>query len=120
MDFQLYIVREWKTAELLDRLQNGANRGKGGAVVHSACGRIGLGIACKEETSRMKNDSVKSSGRKKIMFGLRKTVYFQKSFFNNNSSSNDVDGSNNNINIVSTCTWGNIKSQLFLCLTTTQ
>jgi hypothetical protein len=63
---------------LLNRLQNGTHRGKGGAADHSIHGRMGLRTACKEETSRMKNVCTDSSGVKNYVFGLRKTVYSQK------------------------------------------
>jgi hypothetical protein len=33
---------EWRTAELLDGLQNGTQRGKGGAADHATHGRMGL------------------------------------------------------------------------------
>jgi hypothetical protein len=39
------------------------HRGKVGAADQSTHGRMGLGTACKEETSRM-NISIESSGRK--------------------------------------------------------
>jgi hypothetical protein len=41
-------------------------------------GRMGLGTACKGETSRMKNVSIESYGAKKIMSRLRKTVLTEK------------------------------------------
>jgi hypothetical protein len=69
------MVCERTTAGLLDRLQNGTHRGKGGEADQSTHGRIGLGTACKEETSRMRNVSSERSGAKKNVFGLRKTVY---------------------------------------------
>jgi hypothetical protein len=39
---------KWRTAELLDRLQNGIHRGNGGAADQSTDGRMGLWTACKE------------------------------------------------------------------------
>jgi hypothetical protein len=61
---------EWWTAELLERLQNGTHRGKGGTADQSTYGRMGLGAACKEETSRM-NVSIESSrgGKKNMSLG---------------------------------------------------
>jgi hypothetical protein len=50
-----------ETAKLLDRLQNRIHREKGDAVDQSIHGRMGLGIAYKGETLRMKNVSIKSS-----------------------------------------------------------
>jgi hypothetical protein len=38
---------------------------------------MGLGTACKEETSRMKNVLIERSGRKK-MSGFRKTIHRKK------------------------------------------
>jgi hypothetical protein len=52
---------EWRIAKLLDRLQNGTHRGD-----QSIHGRMGLGTACKEETSRMKNVLILSSGGRKL------------------------------------------------------
>jgi hypothetical protein len=49
-------------------LHNGTHRGKAGAADQSTQGRMGLGTARKEETSRVKNVSIESSGGKiKIM-----------------------------------------------------
>jgi hypothetical protein len=59
------MVREWRTADMLDRLQNGTRRGNGDKADQSAHGGIGLRTACKEETSRMKNVSIESPGAKK-------------------------------------------------------
>jgi hypothetical protein len=72
---------EWKTAELLDGLQNGTHKGTAGASDQSIHGRMGLGTACKEETLRMKNISIENSGWEKIVFGLRKSVYPQKNSY---------------------------------------
>jgi hypothetical protein len=58
--------------ELLDRLQNGTHRGKGGAADHSACGGMELGTACKADSSGMEHVSIKSSRRKDCVFVLRK------------------------------------------------
>jgi hypothetical protein len=58
------MASDWRTAELLDRLQNGNHRGKGGVADQSIHGRIRLGTACKGETSKMKNVSIESSGGK--------------------------------------------------------
>jgi hypothetical protein len=64
-------------------LQNGIQREKGGAADQSACGRMELGTASKEETSRMMNVWIENSGGKNnYVFGLKKTVYSQKNFFN--------------------------------------
>jgi hypothetical protein len=43
-------------------------------------------MGCKEKTSRIKNVLIGSSGGKKVVLGLRKTVYSQNSFFNNNNN----------------------------------
>jgi hypothetical protein len=73
---------EWRTAELLNRLQNGTRRGKGDAANQSIHGRIGLGIACKEETSRMKNISNESSGGKKLCVWIEENcVFTEKSLY---------------------------------------
>jgi hypothetical protein len=58
---------EWRTAELLERLQVGTHRGKGGVADQSIHGRMGLGTVCKGETLRMKNVLIESAGRKKKM-----------------------------------------------------
>jgi hypothetical protein len=44
-------------------------------------GRIGLGTACKEYTSRMKYFSIDNSGGKNYVNGLRKIAYTQKNSF---------------------------------------
>lgn len=59
----------WRTAELLDSLQNEIYRGKGDVADQSTHGRMGLGAAFKKETSRMKNVSVESSGGKIMTLG---------------------------------------------------
>jgi hypothetical protein len=46
-------------------LQNGTQRGTGGAAEQLARGRMGLGTTCKRVTSRMKNISIETSGSKK-------------------------------------------------------
>jgi hypothetical protein len=51
---------------LLDRLQDGTHRGKGGAADQSIHGRMGLGTVCKEEMLRMKNVSIMRSGGRKL------------------------------------------------------
>jgi hypothetical protein len=51
---------------LLDRLQNGTHRGKGGMADQSIHRRVGLGTAHKGETSRMKNVLIVSSGGRKL------------------------------------------------------
>jgi hypothetical protein len=62
-------------AELLGRLQNVTDRGKGGATNHSIHERMGFGTARKEETSRT-NVSIERSGvRGTYVFALRKTVF---------------------------------------------
>jgi hypothetical protein len=58
---------EGRTAELIARLENGTHRGRSGAADRSTHGRMGLGTAYKEETSRIKNVSIESSGKKKNM-----------------------------------------------------
>jgi hypothetical protein len=59
------MVCEWRTADLLDRLQNGTHRGNGGEADQSTHGRTGKGTACKQEVSRMRNILIESSGVKK-------------------------------------------------------
>jgi hypothetical protein len=76
---------DWNAAELPDGLQNGTHRGTGVAADSSTHGRMGLGTTCREETLRMKNISIVSSGEKKYAFGLRKTVFSQENTCNNNS-----------------------------------
>jgi hypothetical protein len=49
-------------------LQNGTHRGREAAADQSTRGRMGLGTACKAETSRMKNVSIESSGGRKLCF----------------------------------------------------
>jgi hypothetical protein len=46
-------------------LQNGTHRGRG-AADQSIHGRMGLGTVCKEETLRMKNFLIVSSGGRKL------------------------------------------------------
>jgi hypothetical protein len=65
---------EWSTAELLDRLQNGTHGGKGAAADQSIHGRMGLGTACKGETSRVKNVLIESSGGTKLCLGRRRAI----------------------------------------------
>jgi hypothetical protein len=67
----------WRTAELLHRLQKGTHRGKGGAADQSIQRRMGLGTACKEETSRMKNVSI-ALEEKMTVFQLMKTALTDK------------------------------------------
>jgi hypothetical protein len=69
------------------RLQSRLHSGEGGTAGQSAYARIGSGAARKEETSRMKNVSIESSGRKKV-FGMRKILKSQKNSFNNNNNVN--------------------------------
>jgi hypothetical protein len=57
---------------LLDRLQNGTHRRRGGAADQSIHGRMGLGTACKEETLRMKNVSIVSSEGRKLCLWVEK------------------------------------------------
>jgi hypothetical protein len=57
---------EWRTAELLNRLQNGTHKGKGGATDQSVHGLMGLGTVYKGETLRMENVSIVSSGGRKL------------------------------------------------------
>jgi hypothetical protein len=59
------MVCEWRAVDLLNRLQNGTRKGKGDEVDQSGLGGFGLGAACKEETSRMKNISIGNPGAKK-------------------------------------------------------
>jgi hypothetical protein len=65
-------------------LHNGTCRVKGGVADQSTHRRMGFGTACKEETSRMKNVLIETSGggEKNYVFGLRKTVYSQKNSCN--------------------------------------
>jgi hypothetical protein len=65
---------KWRTAELLDRLQNGTHRGCVGVADQSTHGRMGLGAACKAETSRLKNISIENFAGINYIFGLTKTV----------------------------------------------
>jgi hypothetical protein len=51
---------------LFDRLQNGTYRRKLGAADQSIHGRMGVGIARKGETSRMKTVSIEGSGGRKL------------------------------------------------------
>jgi L-alanine-DL-glutamate epimerase-like enolase superfamily enzyme len=60
-------VMRMEDCRMLDRLQNRTHRGKGGAADQSTHGRMGLRTACKEETLRVKNISIESSGGKTIM-----------------------------------------------------
>jgi hypothetical protein len=61
-----------RTAELIDRLQNG------GTEDQSTHGRTGLGIACKAETSRMKNISIKSSGGEELYLRVEENCIHRK------------------------------------------
>jgi hypothetical protein len=56
-------------------LHSGTRKGKGGAADQSIHGRMVLGTACKEETSRMKNVSIEGSGGKKLYLWVRKTIF---------------------------------------------
>jgi hypothetical protein len=66
---------------LLDRLQNGTHRGKEGAADQSIHGRMGLGTACKAETSRTKNVSIDSSGGKKKSIWVEENCDFTENFY---------------------------------------
>jgi hypothetical protein len=68
---------EWKTAELLNWLQNGTCREKGGAADQSIHGRMGLGTAGKGETSRM-NVSIESFGGKKSCLWVEENCIHRK------------------------------------------
>jgi hypothetical protein len=57
---------KWRIAKLLDRLQNGTHRGKGGGADQSIHGRMGLWTACREETLMIKNVLIESSGGRKL------------------------------------------------------
>lgn len=61
---------------LLHGLQIVTNRKKGSAPDQSANGRLGLLTSYKEETSRVKNISIKSSGKEKICFWLEEEFIF--------------------------------------------
>jgi hypothetical protein len=65
--------REWRTAKLLNRLQNWSHRGKGSEVNQSTHGRIESGRA---KGRRMYGS--RSLEKKNHVFGLRKTVYSRK------------------------------------------
>jgi hypothetical protein len=65
---------------LLGRLQNGTHRGKGAAAEQSARGRMGLGPACKEETSRIKNVHIKISGGKRLCRWFQKNYVYTEKF----------------------------------------
>jgi hypothetical protein len=67
---------KWRTAKLLDRLQNGTHKGKEGMADQSTDGRTGLGTTYKEETSRVKNVSIESSGGKKLHLWVAETCVF--------------------------------------------
>jgi hypothetical protein len=49
-------------------------------------GRMGLGTACREETSKMNNITIEKSDRKKKVFWMRKTMYSHKNSFNSNNN----------------------------------
>jgi hypothetical protein len=70
---------------LLDRLKNRNPRGKGGAADHqSTHGRMGLRTARKEETSRLENISIESSGRNKLYLWVEVNCVFTGKFLYNN------------------------------------
>jgi hypothetical protein len=71
---------KWRTAELLDRVQNGTHKGKEGIADQSTHGRMGLRTAYKEETSRMKNVSIKSSGEKNLHLWFKENCVFTEKF----------------------------------------
>jgi hypothetical protein len=58
---------KWRTAELLDGLNSGTHRGRGGEAGQSTRGRTGLGTECKAETPRM-NVSIEGSGGGKSLW----------------------------------------------------
>jgi hypothetical protein len=66
---------------LLDRLQNGTHRGKGDAADQSVHGRMGLGTACKDETLRMNNVSIVSSGGRKLRLWVEENCVFTKNSY---------------------------------------
>jgi hypothetical protein len=55
-------------------------QGRGGEADQSARGRIGLGTARKEETSRMKHVSIESSGGKQLCRCFEKNYVFTEKF----------------------------------------
>jgi hypothetical protein len=55
-------------------------QGKGGAADHSIHGRMGLGTACKGETSWMKNVRIESSGRKRLYLWFEENCAFTEKF----------------------------------------
>jgi hypothetical protein len=65
---------------MLDRLQVGTHRGKGGATDQSIHERMGVGTACKGEAPRMKNISIESSGGKKICLWVENNCVFTENF----------------------------------------
>jgi hypothetical protein len=72
-----------KTEKLLIIFRNGTHRGKGGAADQSIYGRMGLGTACKEETSKVKNVSIESFGGKELCFGVKGNWVFTEKLKNN-------------------------------------
>jgi hypothetical protein len=73
---------EWTTAGLLDGLQNGTHRGKGAAADQLTRGRVGLGTACKEETT---DYSDRKLWKKKLSLWFEENSVFTEIFFNNNN-----------------------------------
>jgi hypothetical protein len=67
---------EQRTAELLERLQNGTHREKGGTADQSTHGKFGLGTVCKEETSRMRNVSIEIFRGKKLCLWVEENCVF--------------------------------------------
>jgi hypothetical protein len=71
-----------RTAELLNRLQNGTHKRKGGMEDQSAHGIMGLRTVCTKEASRMKNVLIKSSERYQFCLWVEENCIFtEKSLY---------------------------------------
>jgi hypothetical protein len=60
----------------IEKLKFTHHRGKGGAADQSVHGRMGLGTACKGETSRVKNISIESPGGRKLCLWVEENCVF--------------------------------------------
>jgi hypothetical protein len=61
-------------------LQKGTHRGRGVAADPSTHGRMGLGTTCREETLKMKDVSIVSSGGKKLCLWIEENCVFTRKF----------------------------------------
>jgi hypothetical protein len=95
---------EWRTAELLDRLQNGIHKGKrrGSRPVNM------WKVVIRDSMQRRNLKDEKCFNqelwkKKKICLWVEETVYSQRNSVNNNNNNNNKNNNNNIKDEISTC-----------------